>query len=225
MDFQFRTTAKHSKKSLLVTCITAMTLVLSLALSGCGSDSTNNSTVNHNNTNNSSINNSSTNNSSVNHNITNNSNVNINGAAIDESKAPEEVLNEFIDAVYDVDYDKALRLMPDIVYDMEKDELLADLSSHIERREEERGKFEGVEFSWNITDSRPADGEDLVDVQAEYAKEFGLEVSAVMIYEIDITFRYEGKEDTDPVTLGLLEIDGEWYMEYRSTSNFLDTFG
>lgn len=132
-------------------------------------------------------------------------------------------------ALTDVDLEEFYELVPDEV--LEEDGIsendIEDAEDYLSEAIEdlEDNTDEDLKLSYDIKRIRDVDNDAMDDIERYYAKHYDLEVSDVK--EARVKFLAElGKDeyDTDVVSLYLIKVDGDWYIDTLYSDEYLSAF-
>lgn len=138
----------------------------------------------------------------------------------------EDVVDDFMDSVFDGDAEGIVDCLPDEVIRMiaedegvTKRELIEEMQDGLD---EVFGYMpSGVKFSHKIVYTEDVRGENLEYVKELYS-EIGAKVTDAKIVEVEMTVSAMGMTESTEVELGVVKIGGSWYIDVESMEDMLD---
>lgn len=138
----------------------------------------------------------------------------------------EDVVDDFIEAIFDGDAKGVVDCLPDQVMDylaeeegVSKRELTEELQDGLDEIFEYMPS--GLKVSHKIVYTEDVYGEDLRDLKEEY-EEIGIRVTAAKCVEVEMIASYMGMSESTEVELYVVEIGGSWYIDVESMGDMMD---
>ena len=138
----------------------------------------------------------------------------------------EDVVDDFIEAIFDGDAKGVVDCLPDQVMDylaeeegVSKRELTEELQDALDEIFEYMPS--GLKVSHKIVYTEDVYGEDLRDLKEEY-EEIGIRVTAAKCVEVEMIASYMGMSESTEVELYVVEIGGSWYIDVESMGDMMD---
>ena len=138
----------------------------------------------------------------------------------------EDVVDDFIEAIFDGDAKGVVDCLPDQVMDyiaedegVTKRELIEELQYGLDEMFEYMPS--GMKVTHKIVYTEDVRGEDLEYVKELYS-ELGAKVTAAKIVEVEMTVSIMGMSESTEAELGVVEIGGSWYIDVESMEDMLD---
>lgn len=144
--------------------------------------------------------------------------------------SPEDVAENYVDAMANFDTDDLLALIPEVALDYVADEEGYDDID--EMREDMKAGEDEMDAMMDMVDKFSVDCEalktteykkaDLQDVQEAYEEEFDVEVTAAASVEVEINMEISAMgqtmDESSEMTIPVVEIDGNWYLDILNFS-------
>ena len=138
----------------------------------------------------------------------------------------EDVVDDFIEAIFDGDAKGVVDCLPDQVMDylveeegVSKRELTEELQDGLDEIFEYMPS--GLKVSHKIVYTEDVYGEDLRDLKEEY-EEIGIRVTAAKCVEVEMIASYMGMSESTEVELYVVEIGGSWYIDLESMGDMMN---
>lgn len=137
----------------------------------------------------------------------------------------EDVVDQFIDSMFDADAEGIMDAIPDEVMQFMMEESGCTERELTEQLQEVLDyAFEympsGVEISHRIEETEELHGEDLEEIQRQYA-EMDIQVAAAKSVEVELTVSAMGMNESIDMEVGLVKIGGIWCIDFLSMGDIM----
>ena len=138
----------------------------------------------------------------------------------------EDVVDDFIEAIFDGDAKGVVDCLPDKVMDYIAEEEGATKRELTEELQEELDYIfdympSGLKISHKIVYTEDIYGDDLRYLKEDY-EELGVRVTAAKYVEVELTASAMGMSESTEVELYVVEVGGSWYIDLESMGDMMD---